>query len=52
MFEFEKIRNGPERYDRNVQNTFKAIKKIEEIRVSREGNYGGTSLSHSLQLSL
>ena len=26
----------PERYDRNVQNTLKAIKKIEEIRVSVE----------------
>lgn len=36
-FEFERRRNRPERYDRNVvQNTLKAIKKIEEVRVSRE----------------
>ena len=26
----------PERYDRNVQNTLKAIKKIEEVHVSKE----------------
>ena len=26
----------PERYDRNIQNTLKAIKKIEEVRVIRE----------------
>ena len=36
MLEFERRRNMPERYDRNVQNTLKAIKKIEEVRVSRE----------------
>lgn len=36
-FEFERRRNRPERYDRNVvQNTLKAIKKIEEVRISRE----------------
>ena len=37
MFEFERKRNRLERYDRNfVQNNLKAIKKIEEVRVSRE----------------
>ena len=37
MFEFERRRNKCERYDRNfVQNTLKAIKKIEEVRASRE----------------
>ena len=37
MFEFERRRNKCERYDRNfVQNTLKAIKKIEEFRVRRE----------------
>ena len=37
MFEFERIRNSTERYDRNVaQNTLKAIQNIEEVRVSRE----------------
>ena len=36
MLEFERRINRPERYDRNVQNTLKAIKKIEEVRVSRE----------------
>ena len=37
MFEFERRRNMLERYDRNViQNTLKAMKKIEEVHVSRE----------------
>ena len=36
MLEFERRRNRPERSDINVQNTLKAIKKIEEVRVSRE----------------
>ena len=37
MFEFERRRNRLERYDiKKFQNTFKAIKKIEEVRVSRE----------------
>ena len=37
MFEFERRRNRLERYDRNVvQNTLKAIKKIEEVHVIRE----------------
>lgn len=36
-FEFERKRNRPERYDRNVtENTLKAIKKISKIRVDRE----------------
>ncbi|CAN8273000.1 unnamed protein product [Cochlearia groenlandica] len=35
-FEFEKKRNRPERYDRNVtENTLVAIKKIDEIRSRR-----------------
>ena len=36
MLEFERRRNRLERYDRNVQNTLKAIKKIEEFHVSTE----------------
>ena len=36
MFEFERRIKKPERYDRNVQNTLKAIKKIEEVGVSKE----------------
>uniref|UniRef100_A0A0D6QT84 TRASH domain-containing protein n=2 Tax=Araucariaceae TaxID=25664 RepID=A0A0D6QT84_ARACU len=36
-FEFERKRNRPERYDRNlVEDTLKAIKKVEEVRVRRE----------------
>ena len=35
-FEFERRRNMPKRYDRNVQNTLKAIKQIEEVRISKE----------------
>lgn len=39
-FEFERKRNRPERYDRNVvENTIKAMKKIEEIRVKREEKF-------------
>ena len=37
MFEFVRRRNRHERYDRNVvQNTLNAIKKIEEVCVSKE----------------
>ena len=37
MFEFERRRNRPDRYDINVvQNTLKAIKNIEEVCVSGE----------------
>ncbi|PHT26972.1 putative ribosome biogenesis protein RLP24 [Capsicum baccatum] len=36
-FEFERKRNRPKRYDRNVtENSLKAIKKIDKIRVYRE----------------
>ncbi|XP_061345416.1 probable ribosome biogenesis protein RLP24 [Gastrolobium bilobum] len=36
-FEFERKRNRPERYDRNLaENVLKAIPKIDKIRVSRE----------------
>ncbi|KAL3700089.1 hypothetical protein R1sor_018111 [Riccia sorocarpa] len=39
-FELERRRNRPERYDRNVvENTIKAIKKIEEVRVKRESKF-------------
>ncbi|XP_020985211.2 probable ribosome biogenesis protein RLP24 [Arachis duranensis] len=36
-FEFERKRNKPERYDRNLaENVLKAIPKIDKIRVTRE----------------
>ncbi|PON36348.1 Ribosome biogenesis protein RLP [Parasponia andersonii] len=36
-FEFERKRNRPERYDRNVtENTLKAMKKIYKVRAVRE----------------
>ncbi|KAH0996933.1 hypothetical protein GBA52_020797 [Prunus armeniaca] len=36
-FEFERKRNRPERYDRNLtENTLKAIKKIDKVRIVRE----------------
>ncbi|XP_020576413.1 LOW QUALITY PROTEIN: probable ribosome biogenesis protein RLP24 [Phalaenopsis equestris] len=39
-FEFERKRNRPERYDRNVaEETLKAIKKIDKIRVAREARH-------------
>ncbi|KAH7388047.1 hypothetical protein KP509_16G054800 [Ceratopteris richardii] len=39
-FELERRRNRPERYDRNVvQNTIKALKRIEEIRLKREEKF-------------
>ncbi|GFZ07308.1 ribosomal protein L24e family protein [Actinidia rufa] len=39
-FEFERKRNRPERYDRNVaENTLKAIKKIDKVRVEREARH-------------
>lgn len=39
-FELERKRNRPERYDRNVvENTVKAIKKIDEVRVKREAKF-------------
>ncbi|XP_057797001.1 probable ribosome biogenesis protein RLP24 [Salvia miltiorrhiza] len=39
-FDFERKRNRPERYDRNVtENTLKAIKKIDKVRVDRENRH-------------
>ncbi|KAL6337046.1 hypothetical protein AAG906_036360 [Vitis piasezkii] len=39
-FEFERKRNRPERYDRNLaENTLKAIKKIDKVRVDREARH-------------
>ncbi|KAL8243017.1 hypothetical protein R6Q59_013319 [Mikania micrantha] len=36
-FEFERKRNRPERYDRNLtENTLKAIKTIDKVRFRRE----------------
>lgn len=36
-FEFERKRNRPERFDKNVtENTLKAIKKIDKVRIARE----------------
>ncbi|GLT72335.1 hypothetical protein SLA2020_442800 [Shorea laevis] len=39
-FEFERRRNRPERYDRNVtENTLKAIKTIDKVRSRREAKH-------------
>ncbi|TYH52683.1 hypothetical protein ES332_D09G045500v1 [Gossypium tomentosum] len=39
-FEFERKRNRPERYDRNLaENTLKAIKKIDKIRSDRASDH-------------
>ena len=39
-FEFERRRNRPERYNRDVvDQTLKAIKKIEEVRGKRESKF-------------
>ncbi|MQM15462.1 hypothetical protein Taro_048406 [Colocasia esculenta] len=39
-FEFERKRNRPERYDRNVaENTLRAIKTIDKIRMAREARH-------------
>ncbi|MED6112140.1 hypothetical protein PIB30_059013 [Stylosanthes scabra] len=41
-FEFERKRNKPERYDRNLaENVLKAIPKIDKIRVTREERMKG-----------
>lgn len=46
-FEFERKRNRPERYDRNLtENTLKAIKKIDKVRVDREARH------HAMRFSL
>ncbi|TXG67630.1 hypothetical protein EZV62_008905 [Acer yangbiense] len=45
-FEFERKRNRPERYDRNLaENTLKAIKKIDKIRVAREERHHSQRMS-------
>ncbi|XP_057791525.1 probable ribosome biogenesis protein RLP24 isoform X1 [Salvia miltiorrhiza] len=47
-FEFERKRNRPERYDRNVtENTLKAIKKIDKVRVDREHRHHTKRLTFS-----
>ncbi|KAB5541711.1 hypothetical protein DKX38_014685 [Salix brachista] len=39
-FEFERKRNRPERYDRNLaENTLKAIKKIDKVRSDRAATH-------------
>ncbi|KAL3536435.1 hypothetical protein ACH5RR_004896 [Cinchona calisaya] len=39
-FEFERKRNRPERYDRNLtEDTLKAIKTIDKVRVKREAKH-------------
>ncbi|CAK9317241.1 unnamed protein product [Citrullus colocynthis] len=39
-FEFERKRNRPERYDRNLtEETLKAIKKIDKVRADRESRH-------------
>ncbi|KAL1832592.1 hypothetical protein DCAR_0102615 [Daucus carota subsp. sativus] len=39
-FEFERKRNRPERYDRNLaENTLKAIKKIVKVRADRQSKH-------------
>ncbi|KAJ7947943.1 Ribosome biogenesis protein [Quillaja saponaria] len=39
-FEFERKRNRPKRYDRNVKdNVLKAIPKIDKVRVDREATH-------------
>uniref|UniRef100_K7LI15 TRASH domain-containing protein n=1 Tax=Glycine max TaxID=3847 RepID=K7LI15_SOYBN len=44
-FEFERKRNRPERYDRNLaENVLKAIPKIDKIRVSREERHHKNNL--------
>ncbi|XP_022976358.1 probable ribosome biogenesis protein RLP24 [Cucurbita maxima] len=39
-FEFERKRNRPERYDRNLtEETLRAIKKIDKVRAERESRH-------------
>eukprot|EP00232_Nephroselmis_pyriformis_P026666 CAMPEP_0182857546 /NCGR_PEP_ID=MMETSP0034_2-20130328/3114_1 /TAXON_ID=156128 /ORGANISM="Nephroselmis pyriformis, Strain CCMP717" /LENGTH=124 /DNA_ID=CAMNT_0024988791 /DNA_START=197 /DNA_END=571 /DNA_ORIENTATION=- len=39
-FEFERRRNRPEKYDRNLMaKTLKAIKKVEEVRITRQSKF-------------
>ena len=52
-FEFEKKRNRPERYDRNVtENTLMAIKKIAKIRTAREAKHIENRLKPNKQKKL
>lgn len=44
-FELERKRNRPERYDRNVvEDTLKAIKRIEEVRERRQAKFWDTRM--------
>lgn len=48
-FEFERKRNRPERYDRSLaENTLKAIKKIDKVRVDREARHHASRFFFSL----
>lgn len=48
-FEFERKRNRPERYDRSLaENTLKAIKKIDKVRVDREARHHASRFFLSL----
>lgn len=39
-FEFERKRNRPERYDRNlVEQTLKTIKDVDKVRIAREDRH-------------
>ncbi|KAM7275921.1 hypothetical protein ACFE04_017787 [Oxalis oulophora] len=52
-FEFERKRNRPERYDRNVtENTLAAIKKITKVRSERESKHIEKRLSTNKKKSL
>jgi large subunit ribosomal protein L24e len=45
VFQFERKRNRPERYDRNVtQSTLRAMKKVEEVRVRRAERFYDTRM--------
>ncbi|KAK1578309.1 hypothetical protein Q3G72_029239 [Acer saccharum] len=49
-FEFERKCNRPERYDRNLaENTLKAIKKINKIRVAREERHHSKRVKKMVQ---
>ncbi|KAK1413888.1 hypothetical protein QVD17_29625 [Tagetes erecta] len=48
-FEFERKRNRPERYDRNLtENTLKAIKTIDKVRFRREETHHKKRMSGKL----
>ncbi|KAL7117615.1 hypothetical protein ACP275_03G082400 [Erythranthe tilingii] len=49
-FEFERKRNRPDRFDRNVtEDTLKAIKKIDKVRVDREARHHKERMKGQLQ---